>query len=296
MKSFEKDNKHGVPNGVGSACECECDPDRDWDNEEDLEAEFEDALNAFIGRINTAVTVGCALPFNVPVKEIRRIIEDAFKYFVREHGDYTFPESLLISAHTMRKWVHQQGVEKICTPRNHRRRGKLLLPKDIKYVDGVYDLTRNFGETGGTRYMGGLAYSVPQRYGINSQYAMADCAEYITCMLSFSDIIRMMTIPPVSTVFNPVTHTLYFTGHIPVGYVVICVRTQIDMMDAFEDDLFFRYCVCQCKVQLGEILERYNYTLPGNITLKSPADSARSELEKLEEEIKQYKDYEMLAL
>ena len=38
----------------------------------------------------------------------------------------------------------------------------------------------------------------------------------------------------------------------------------------------------------NEILERYNYTLPGNITLKSPADAARAELEKLEEEIKSY--------
>ena len=294
MKSFEpEDNIHGVPNGIGSACECQCDPERDWDDEDDLEAEYEDALNAFIKTINSDVTVGCALPFNVPSKEIKRIIDQAFKFFVREHGDYTFPESLLISGATMRKWVHQQGVEKICTPRAQRRRGKLLLPPDVEYVDGVYDLSRNFGETGGSRYMGGVAYTVPQRFGINSQYALADCAEYATCMLSFSDIMRMITIPPVSTTFNPINKTLYFTGHIPVGAVVVCVRSHID---AFNDDLFFRYCVCMCKLQLGEILERYNYTLPGNITLKSPADTARTELEKLIEEIRQYNTPQMLVM
>ena len=297
MKSFEpEDNIHGVPNGIGSACECQCDPERDWDDEDDLEAEYEDALNAFIKTINADVTVGCALPFNVPSKEIKRIIDQAFKFFVREHGDYTFPESLLISGATMRKWVHQQGVEKICTPRAQRRRGKLLLPPDVEYVDGVYDLSRNFGETGGSRYMGGVAYTVPQRFGINSQYALADCAEYATCMLSFSDIVRMITIPPVSTTFNPINKTLYFTGHIPVGAVVVCVRSHIDKIDAFNDDLFFRYCVCMCKLQLGEILERYNYTLPGNITLKSPADTARTELEKLIEEIRQYNTPQMLVM
>lgn len=297
MKSFEpEDNIHGVPNGIGSACEYQCDPERDWDDEDDLEAEYEDALNAFIKTINSDVTVGCALPFNVPSKEIKRIIDQAFKFFVREHGDYTFPESLLISGATMRKWVHQQGVEKICTPRAQRRRGKLLLPPDVEYVDGVYDLSRNFGETGGSRYMGGVAYTVPQRFGINSQYALADCAEYATCMLSFSDIVRMITIPPVSTTFNPINKTLYFTGHIPVGAVVVCVRSHIDKIDAFNDDLFFRYCVCMCKLQLGEILERYNYTLPGNITLKSPADAARTELEKLIEEIRQYNTPQMLVM
>ena len=297
MKSFEpEDNIYRVPNGIGSACECQCDPERDWDDEDDLEAEYEDALNAFIKTINSDVTVGCALPFNVPSKEIKRIIDQAFKFFVREHGDYTFPESLLISGATMRKWVHQQGVEKICTPRAQRRRGKLLLPPDVEYVDGVYDLSRNFGETGGSRYMGGVAYTVPQRFGINSQYALADCAEYATCMLSFSDIVRMITIPPVSTTFNPINKTLYFTGHIPVGAVVVCVRSHIDKIDAFNDDLFFRYCVCMCKLQLGEILERYNYTLPGNITLKSPADTARTELEKLIEEIRQYNTPQMLVM
>lgn len=297
MKSFEpEDNIHGVPNGIGSACKCQCDPERDWDDEDDLEAEYEDALNAFIKTINSDVTVGCALPFNVPSKEIKRIIDQAFRFFVREHGDYTFPESLLISGATMRKWVHQQGVEKICTPRAQRRRGKLLLPPDVEYVDGVYDLSRNFGETGGSRYMGGVAYTVPQRFGINSQYALADCAEYATCMLSFSDIVRMITIPPVSTTFNPINKTLYFTGHIPVGAVVVCVRSHIDKIDAFNDDLFFRYCVCMCKLQLGEILERYNYTLPGNITLKSPTDTARTELEKLIEEIRQYNTPQMLVM
>ena len=297
MKSFEpEDNIHGVPNGIGSACECQCDPERDWDDEDDLEAEYEDALNVFIKTINSDVTVGCALPFNVPSKEIKRIIDQAFRFFVREHGDYTCPESLLISGATMRKWVHQQGVEKICTPRAQRRRGKLLLPPDVEYVDGVYDLSRNFGETGGSRYMGGVAYTVPQRFGINSQYALADCAEYATCMLSFSDIVRMITIPPVSTTFNPINKTLYFTGHIPVGAVVVCVRSHIDKIDAFNDDLFFRYCVCMCKLQLGEILERYNYTLPGNITLKSPADTARTELEKLIEEIRQYNTPQMLVM
>ena len=289
MKSFEpKENIHGVPNGVGSACECQCDPERDWDDEEDLDAEYEDALNGFIATINSEVTVGCALPFNVPIKEIKRIIDTAFKHFVKEHGDYTYPESLLISASTMRKWVHQQGVEPICTPRKSRRRGKLLLPPDVEYVDGVYDLYRNFGEAGGSRYMGGVAYTVPQRFGINSQYALADCAEYAICMLSFSDLTRMITVPTVSTTFNPINKTLYFTGHVPVGDVVICVRSHIDKIDAFNDELFYRYCVCMCKLQLGEILERYNYTLPGNITLKSPADAARAELEKLEEEIKSY--------
>ena len=297
MKSFEpEDNIHGVPNGIGSACECQCDPERDWDDEDDLEAEYEDALNAFIKTINSDVTVGCALPFNVPSKEIKRIIDQAFKFFVREHGDYTFPESLLISGATMRKWVHQQGVEKICTPRAQRRRGKLLLPPDVEYVDGVYDLSRSVSETGGSRYIGGVAYTVPQRFGINSQYALADCAEYATCMLSFSDIVRMITIPPVSTTFNPINKTLYFTGHIPVGAVVVCVRSHIDKIDAFNDDLFFRYCVCMCKLQLGEILERYNYTLPGNITLKSPADTARTELEKLIEEIRQYNTPQMLVM
>jgi hypothetical protein len=54
------------------------------------------------------------------------------------------------------------------------------------------------------------------------------------------------------------------------------------------DELFFRYVVAKCKIQLSRILGTFNFNLPGNIQINYDLirTEGQDEISKIEEEIK----------
>ena len=54
------------------------------------------------------------------------------------------------------------------------------------------------------------------------------------------------------------------------------------------DDLFYKYCVGQAKVMLGNMVGRYDFTLPGGVKIQAAdlISQGKEEIKEVEEEIK----------
>jgi hypothetical protein len=63
---------------------------------------------------------------------------------------------------------------------------------------------------------------------------------------------------------------------------------NIPQENLFRDDLFFKYVVGYTKVMLGNMVGRYDWTLPGSIKINSAdlISQGKEEIKEVEEEIK----------
>ena len=63
---------------------------------------------------------------------------------------------------------------------------------------------------------------------------------------------------------------------------------NIPQENLFRDDLFFKYVVGYSKIQLGNMVGRYDFQLPGSIKINSAdlVSQGKEEVKEVEEEIK----------
>lgn len=240
-------------------------------------------LQEFVDRVNQRMTVGCALPFSIPQAEIERITKQALQYFYNHYEDFTQEEFLLLPFEELIKPEFRKGIENY----TNGSRGKIKLPANVFSVIAVYELGGYAGE-GSTRWLGYNAHTARQLFRNNifaSPAIAADNISYFTITESFLDIARQMYNTMVSHNYNRLNNTLSFLGHLPKSDIVLEVLTKLDLCSCLQDDLFFSYVVAQCKIELSEIITRWNFTLPGNITLSLNNDGT-SELQEVKQEIK----------
>jgi len=70
--------------------------------------------------------------------------------------------------------------------------------------------------------------------------------------------------------------------------VIIEAYADIPRENLFRDDLFFKYVVGWSKVQLGNIVGRYDFSLPGSVKIQGAdlISQGQNEIKEVEEEIK----------
>lgn len=249
-----------------------------------LEEEEQFCLQEFIDNVNQRMTVGCALPFSIPENEIKRIIKQSLEYFYNHYEDFTQEEYLLLPYEELIKPEFRKGVENY----TNGSRGKKKLPENVFSVIAVYEMGGYNGE-GDTRWLGYNMYTARQilRNNIFACPAIAaDNLSYYVITESFLDITRQMYNTTISHNYNRLNHTLSFLGHLPKSDIVIETLTKLDLCSCLNDELFFRYVVAQTKAELNDIITRWNFTLPGNVTLNLQNDGT-SEISEIKQEIKE---------
>jgi hypothetical protein len=67
---------------------------------------------------------------------------------------------------------------------------------------------------------------------------------------------------------------------------------NIPRENLFRDDLFYKYVVGQSKVMLGNLVGRYDFTLPGGVKIQASdlISQGKEEITQVEEEIKGQSD------
>jgi len=67
---------------------------------------------------------------------------------------------------------------------------------------------------------------------------------------------------------------------------------NIPRENLFRDDLFYKYVVGQSKVMLGNLVGRYDFTLPGGVKIQATdlISQGKEEITQVEEEIKGQSD------
>lgn len=104
---------------------------------------------------------------------------------------------------------------------------------------------------------------------------------YRTVLFSFLDLTKAMLLDTIAYDYNKNTKLLGVIGRTPKTNAVVRVFKKLEQDKLFEDEMFQRYVRAHAKVRLAHMLQTFNYTLPGGITVnyQNIVSTAEKEME-----------------
>lgn len=219
----------------------------------------------FIADINNEITYSGALPYSLPEKEIKRIINNDSKFFWENWRHAVESKYLLLPP------------ELFNSPQFKKHR-QIQLPDCVQFVVDCKEakggsifatIDRDFSEQ---KFIGSEIYLTP---------FIGESIMYRTMIFSFLDLTKGMMLDTIAYDFNKNTKMLGIIGRTPKTSAVLRIHKKIEQDKLFEDELFQRYVRAHAKVRLAHMLQTFNYTLPGDITInyQSIVTTAEKEME-----------------
>ena len=271
-----------------------------------------ECLNDFVESIQNEMSVNGAIPFTIPAESIAQITKNAKTMFYKSYEDSTEEMFIAIPESEIRKKSFQRGIHTMDSPGDNKvtakfkkgegdnpntghTRGTYTLPDGVISVVGVYEIGAFSGESGWNSGLLGksagdvsLNRMVYQSVYDRTMAVSADNTMYYICTEAFLDISRQIFQNMISFKYNRLTNNLRFLGELPKSDVILDVLVRVPDCDLYNDDLFRRYVIADCKVQLSRILGAFSYQLPGNISVnvEAIANEGSTEKEQILQELK----------
>ena len=271
-----------------------------------------ECLNDFVESIQNEISVNGAIPFTIPAESIAQITKNAKTMFYKSYEDSTEEMFIAIPESEIRKRSFQRGIHTMDGPGDNKvtakfkkgegdnpntghTRGTYTLPEGVISVVGVYEIGAFSGESGWNSGLLGksagdvsLNRMVYQSVYDRTMAVSADNTMYYICTEAFLDISRQIFQNMISFKYNRLTNNLRFLGELPKSDVILDVLVRVPDCDLYNDDLFRRYVIADCKVQLSRILGAFSYQLPGNISVnvEAIANEGSTEKEQILQELK----------
>ena len=204
-----------------------------------------------IADINDEITFSGALPYSLPEKEIRRIIANDSQYFY-DNWRYAIESQYLLLP-----------PELFSSPLFKKKR-QIILPDCVQFVVDFKEakggsifatIDRDFAEQ---KFIGSEIYLTP---------FIGESIMYRTVIFSFLDLTKGMMLDTIAYDYNKNTKQLGVLGRTPATSAVLRVFKKIEPDKLYEDELFQRYVRAHAKVRLAHMLQTFNYTLPGDVTV-----------------------------
>jgi len=229
----------------------------------------------FIATVQQELSVACALPFTVPLPEIQRIIKFSSEWFYKKFEDaveeryYFIPTSLFKTD-------------------QFKRERTVTIPECVFSVYGVKKLKEDFGRS--MSFDGTADFGI-ERLFLSDSVSIGQGTEnlmYYTLNLYWLDVASHIINHSVSYNYNRNSHKVFFGGQTPDRDCVVMCYAKLPLEHLMNDEIFYRYVVAKCKVQLSRILGTFNFNLPGNIQINYDLirEEGNEAIEKIEEEIK----------
>ena len=265
------------------------------------DSEAVECLNDFVESIQNEISVGGMIPFTIPADVIAQLVKNAKTMFQKSYEDFTEEMFLILPESEIQKKRFNKGIAKLKSDGSEDKkaikdtRGAFMLPEKVVSVVGVYEIGGFEGEAGwGGMLLGkhtgdiSLQNLLYQNAYDRSLAIAADTTAYYVATESFLDISRQIFQHPITFRYNRLTNNLRFLGELPHKDVIVDVLVAIPDCDMYNDDLFRRYVIADCKANLGRVLGTFNYQLPGNISINVDqiANEGTSEKESILQEIK----------
>jgi hypothetical protein len=217
--------------------------------------------------INDEITFSGALPYGLPEKEIKRIIENAARYFW-DNWRYAVESRYLLLP-----------LELFNNPTFKKLR-QIQLPDCVQFVVDFKEarggsmfatIDRDFSDQ---KFIGSEIFLTP---------FLGESIMYRTVMFSFLDLTRAMVLDTIAYDYNKNTKLLGVLGHTPKTNAVVRVFKKLEYDKLFEDEMFQRYVRSHAKVRLSHMLQTFNYTLPGGVTVnyQNIVTTAEKEMEEV---------------
>lgn len=204
-----------------------------------------------IADINNEITFSGALPYSLPEKEIKRIIENDSRFFWDNWRHAVESRYLLLP-------------EELFRNQTFKKLRQIQLPDCVQFVVDFKEakggsifatIDRDFAEQ---KFIGSEIYLTP---------FIGESIMYRTLIFSFLDLTKSMMIDTIAYDYNKNTKLLGVLGRTPATAAVLRVYKKLEQDKLFEDEMFQRYVRAHAKVRLAHMLQTFNYTLPGDVTI-----------------------------
>lgn len=234
-------------------------------------------IEEFIDQIQSELTISCALPKTLPDEAIRTIIERrALPWFYRS------------SQYAVQKIYYLIRKEAFYSE-EFARYSFINVPCEIQSVIYLYEV-RDLS----LFQLGINTPNLSVNLGVTNQpylssyvTTIGELGVYKTILDSMSDMLNQLNKYTLKHHFNQLNHRLHILTNVKHD-VVIEAYANIPAENLYRDDLFFRYVAGWSKKQMGNMLGRYDFTLPGSVKIQASdlVSQGDAEIAAVEEEIK----------
>lgn len=234
-------------------------------------------IEELIDLVQNELTISCALPRSLPDNNIRQIIETrALPWFYRNYQYavqklYYFIDKRAFFTDEFTKYNYVQVPCEIQTVVYlYELRGDSLFQLGIN----TPNLSVNLGVTN-------------QPYLSSYVTTIGELGLYKTVLDNMSDMLNQLNKYTLKYQFNQLNHRLHILTNVKYS-VIMEAYANIPAENLFKEDLFFKYVVGYAKLQLGNMVGRYDWSLPGSIKINSAdlVSQGKEEIKEVEEEVK----------
>jgi len=234
-------------------------------------------IEEFIDQVQNELTISCALPKTLPDNSIRQIIENrALPWFYRNYQ------------YAVQKLYYLIRKEAFFTEEFTKYR-YIQLPCEIQSVIFLYEIRNSsLFNVGINQPNLSVNLGVTNQPYLSSYITtIGELGVYKTILDSFSDMLDQLNKYTVKFHFNQLNHRLHILTNVKYN-IIMEAYANIPPENLFKDDLFFKYVVGYSKIQLGNMLTRYEFTLPGSVKINGTdlISQGKEEVKEVEEEIK----------
>ena len=234
-------------------------------------------IEEFIDQVQTDLTISCSLPKTLPDEAIRVIIERrALPWFYRNYQ------------YAVQKLYYLIRKEAFFTD-EFTKYNYVNVPCEIQSVIYLYEVrdTSLFQLGINTPNLSVNLGVTNQPYLSSYVTTIGELGVYKTILDSMSDMLNQMNKYTLKYNFNQLNHRLHILTNVKYD-VIMEAYANIPQENLFRDDLFFKYVTGYSKIQLGNMVGRYDFTLPGSVKINAAdlVSQGKEEVKEVEEEIK----------
>lgn len=234
-------------------------------------------IEEMIDLVQTELTIACALPRTLPDAAVRQIIESrALPWFYRNYQ---------YAVQKMYFFIHQDAFHS----EEFTRYNYVEVPCEIQSVVYLYEVR------GDSLFKLGInSPNLSVNLGVTNQpylssyvTTIGELGVYKTILDSMSDMMNQLNKYTLKHHFNYLNHRLNILTNVK-HHVIMEAYANIPQENLFKDDLFFKYVAGYSKVQLGNLVGRYDFTLPGSVKINAAdlVSQGKEEVKEVEEEVK----------
>ena len=235
------------------------------------------SIEEFIDFIQTDVTVGGALPKNLPDHSIRQFIETrALPWF---YQNYQYAVSKMYyhldrGAFSTETYTAYKYIELPCEIQSISWIYKVQNQQLLQLGLNVPNLSVNLGVTN-------------QPYLSSYVTTIGELGVYKTIIDTMSDMLNQMNLYTVKFHFNQLTHRLNILTGVETD-LILETYVNIPPENLFSDSYFTKYVTGWAKMQQGRLLGTFDFSLPGGVKYNSAdmVTGGKEEMKEVEEEIK----------
>jgi hypothetical protein len=230
----------------------------------------------FIANVQQELSVACALPFKVHIPEINRIIKYSADWFYKKYEDAVEERYYFITTELFKQT--QFKTDRTVT-----------MPNCVFSVWQVKKLKEDFARS--MSFDGTADFGI-ERLFLSDSVSLGQGTEnlmYYTLNMYWMDVASHIINHTISFNYNRNSHRLFIGGETPNRDCVAMCYAKIPLEHLMNDEIFYRYVVAKCKVQLSRILGTFDFNLPGGIKINYDLirDEGKEEIEKIETEVKE---------